>query len=309
MISVIIPAYNESEHIKKTILALRNSHYPKDKYEIIVVDNGSLDETYEISTLLADETFRLIEGNVGAVRNFGARNSKGEILAFIDADCLVADDWLENISALVENNENVIFGGTCTLSDESNWIEHYWLLGNANKRQRDLVGASIALRQTLFFELGGFSEKLTSGEDTEFSVRARSRNINVEINPRLSVIHMGNAKTTMSFFKRQMWHSENYFLDLPASLRDPTFILCAIASACLVGAIFYSTDSSHKSLFFLVIFFLIVLTFSIKRMYYAKTLPKKPVGFLKIYWLDLVYVIARIVGGLKSAFSVIKRKN
>ncbi|MAI32339.1 MAG: family 2 glycosyl transferase, partial [Rhodopirellula sp.] len=299
----------ESEYIKRTILSLRNSHYPKDKYEIIVVDNGSSDDTYEISTVLADKVLRLIEGNVGAVRNFGARNSKGEILAFIDADCLIENNWLDNINELIKNNANAIFGGTCTLSDESNWIEHYWLLGDANKRQRDLVGASIALRKALFFDLGGFSETLTSGEDTEFSVRARSRNINIEINPLLSVVHMGNAKTTMSFFKRQMWHSENYFLDLPASLRDPTFILCVIASVSLAGAIIYAADRSYHSLLFLGIFFSIVLIFSIKRMYYANTLPKKLTGFLRVYWLDLIYVTARIVGGIKSAFLAITRKN
>jgi len=301
-ISIIIPAFNESEHIERTIQSLRDCNYPKECYEVIVVDNGSSDNTYEISLNAADKSLKLEEGNVGAVRNFGAQNSKGDILAFIDADCVVGSNWLLNIKNITKEKTNSIFGGTCTLPNEKNWIEKYWLLGGANKRQRDLVGASIAIERTLFFSLGGFNEDVTSGEDTELSNRARSLKVNIEITPRLSVIHMGNAKTVLNFLKRQIWHSENYFLNLEESIKDPTFILCIFSLCLLAAAGFYSIYNPTHAIIPLIIFLLIVLTFSFKRMIYAKFYPRSIFDFFKIYFLDFLYVIARVYGLLRSIY-------
>lgn len=308
-ISIIIPAFNESQYIEKTISSLRGCEYPKDKYEIIVVDNASTDNTFEISKKIADISIQLPTGNVGAVRNFGAKKSKGDILAFIDADCTVSKEWLHNIKILIQESKNSIFGGTCVLSNKKNWIEEYWLLGNPNKKQRDLVGASIAINRSLFFSLSGFNENITSGEDTELSNRARSKKINVEITPLLTVTHMGNAKTTREFIKRQIWHSENYFLDLKESFKDPTFILCMIALLLLSIAAFYSTHNIIYSLTNLLLFMSIVFIFSLKRMIYANFIPKTIAEFSKIYYLDFLYVISRIIGSIRSIFLLLKHHN
>lgn len=90
LVSVIIPAYNEEYNIKHCLESILNVDYPKDKLEIIVVNDGSTDRTLEI--LESYPRIKIINFTknmgVGAARNSGIENAKGEILLFLDADCI-----------------------------------------------------------------------------------------------------------------------------------------------------------------------------------------------------------------------------
>lgn len=95
-VSVVIPVFNDSERLKTCLDALANQTYPKSLYEIIVVDNGS-DE--DINNLVSDFrqarlTYESCPGSYVA-RNKGISLAKGEIIAFTDADCIPALDWIE----------------------------------------------------------------------------------------------------------------------------------------------------------------------------------------------------------------------
>jgi glycosyltransferase involved in cell wall biosynthesis len=95
-VSVIIPVYNDSKRLQVCLNALENQTYPIDKYEVIVVDNGS--ET-EVSPLVsayrqAKATYEYKPGSYAA-RNKGLSMAKGEIVAFTDSDCIPATDWIE----------------------------------------------------------------------------------------------------------------------------------------------------------------------------------------------------------------------
>jgi len=96
-VSVIIPVFNDSEHLNICLEALENQTYPKHLYEIIVVDNGS---DHSIKPLV--EKYRHVqttdEPRQGsyAARNKGISIAKGEIIAFTDADCIPSPDWVEN---------------------------------------------------------------------------------------------------------------------------------------------------------------------------------------------------------------------
>ena len=85
--SIIIPTLNEEAYIEKTIYALKHLNYPKEDFEIIVVDNGSQDRTVERANC-AGANLVLYEEKRGTnmARNKGIENSSGEILVFVDAD-------------------------------------------------------------------------------------------------------------------------------------------------------------------------------------------------------------------------------
>jgi glycosyltransferase involved in cell wall biosynthesis len=306
VISVIIPAYNEQDFIESTLLSLRNSDYPKEKFEIIVVDNGSTDQTTEIAKQHTDVLLHLPDGNVGAVRNHGAKKAAGDFIAFLDADCEVSQDWLANLELLLTETKDTAFGGTCRSPKNSSWIERYWLLGNGQKKQKDLVGACIGISKPDFFLIGGFREDLTSGEDTDLSNRLRSMNISVIVNKNLTVQHAGNAKTISKFIQRQIWHSENYLRDPRATAKDPTFILCALALLLFLFMIFSIPINMTISVLILFSLLLIIGLFSLKRMIYAKFFTIKPIELLKIYSLDALYVSGRCTGIVISIAKLMK---
>ena len=97
-VSVIIPVFNDGERLKQCLLALAKQTYPLDKYEVIVVDNGS-DNLSEIELTVSKfaQTTLETETHPGsyAARNKGISIAKGELVAFTDADCIPDDNWLE----------------------------------------------------------------------------------------------------------------------------------------------------------------------------------------------------------------------
>ncbi|MEO0533092.1 MAG: glycosyltransferase [Cyanobacteria bacterium P01_A01_bin.123] len=97
LVSVVIPVFNDGDALTFCLAALMAQTYPKDRYEIIVVDNGSQEDIQSIlrdfgNVVLAHETCP----SSHAARNRGIALAKGEIIAFVDADCIPALDWLAN---------------------------------------------------------------------------------------------------------------------------------------------------------------------------------------------------------------------
>lgn len=119
-ISVIIAARNEEEHIEKLVSALSEQTYPKEMFEVIIVDDRSNDKTFEICKKLmkshnwlnlmqVKEENPKLAGKKGAL-DHGIRNAKYDILAFTDADCLPRKGWLSAINALMTDDTDFLCG-------------------------------------------------------------------------------------------------------------------------------------------------------------------------------------------------------
>ena len=94
-ISVIIPVYNDSQRLQLCLAALENQSYPKDSYEVIVIDNNSTDNVKKIvnNCSQAIYAFKKTKGSYAA-RNKGISLARGEVLAFTDSDCIPTHHWL-----------------------------------------------------------------------------------------------------------------------------------------------------------------------------------------------------------------------
>lgn len=176
MISVIVPAYNEEEYIEECIgyLKKQKTTYP---YEIIVVDNNSEDKTSELAQSLDVKVVKEERQGVSIARNTGIEESKGDILVFIDADCLAPPDHLDKIGRYFENNPKVsAVGGYYKFHKLNkilgfflyrlNLIYLYFLSRRITGGVWFLMGGNSAVRKTDLKEIGGFLKDLPG--DTEY---------------------------------------------------------------------------------------------------------------------------------------------
>ncbi|HMO17007.1 MAG TPA: glycosyltransferase [Oligoflexia bacterium] len=206
MVSVIIPAKNVEGFLPGCIRAVRTCAYPQDRVEIIVVDNGSTDSSLEIAMQMADKVLRVPDVTIAALRNRGALEATGEVLAFLDADCVASDNWLtEGVRAVSERE--CLAGFLYDVPEDANWMERDWFgqRDNGVTETTHVGGGNMFISHSLFQQASGFDEKLITGEDYEFCLRV-SQIAKIISDDRIKVIHLGNPKNIIQFIKREIWY-------------------------------------------------------------------------------------------------------
>ena len=211
-ISIIIPAYNEEKHLPLCLESLSNLNYPKRNIEIIVVDNGSTDRTREIARSFGVRLLRDDTKNVSGLRNYGVANSKGDILAFVDADCIVSKDWLKNALKYFEAMDVVAWGAPPTPPENPTWVQKTWYLVRQKSEMIQnvdwLESMNLFVRKDQFLAVGGFNESLVTCEDVDFCYRL-SKYGRITSDSQIEVIHLGEAPTVKIFIKKEIWRGHS----------------------------------------------------------------------------------------------------
>ncbi len=178
-ISIIVAARNEAQNLSGSLQSLRDVNYPVEKYEIVVVDDNSNDDSPEIiKRFAADPLFRCIRlnenektrpGKAGAILE-GIDQSRGEIIFITDADCRVPRNWVKNLLQYFDKNTGLV--GGFTLLDQpgdntSRWgkiqsCDLSFLLGIAVasarlKKPVSWLGNNMAFRRTAYDLVGGYA--------------------------------------------------------------------------------------------------------------------------------------------------------
>ena len=220
-ISFVVPALNEERHIAAmlgTIAEIASGI----EHEVILADNGSTDSTADIAQKNGARVFRDSSLTIGGLRNLGARNAHGELLVFLDADMHITPSWrneIENTIPHLRRNPRTITGSRAGISIRPSWIERYWFLPMTKEKNSNYINSGhLIIRKDFFNELGGFDEKLRTGEDWEFCGRARKTGASIVNNPALHVIHEGYPKSLQAFIQRERWHGVQDFSDLKTML-------------------------------------------------------------------------------------------
>ncbi len=178
-ISVVIPAYNEEKLIGRTVDALKNQDYPREKFEIVVVDHRSTDKTFEVAKQHGARLLSYTEdgATIGATRQYGSEDAKGPILAYVDADSLPGQDWLRRIDEHMQDDAVVCIGGIALLDTKNrtalfmNSFYNYFLQFNQFFGKTLPWGFNMAVRKDALLAVGGFDKRLKTSEDWDLALR------------------------------------------------------------------------------------------------------------------------------------------
>lgn len=308
-VSIVVPAFNEERYIRDCIESILELEYPADLLEVIAVDNGSTDRTNEILRNYPIRALELRNANVGAVRNFGAKFASGQVLVFLDADCIVESDWLKKGVIKLLNSDRLVLGGQYLLRENPSWFEKYWILNSSKNRVylTTLVGGCIFIRAEVFNAVHGFDESLRSGEDSELTVRLIDNGDRVEIDPKLSVVHLGFPSALGEFVARQIWHSSDYITNLPKSLNDKVFLATILF---FLGILIASSSvvflNTALLLVGLVLSTVPPAALSLKRILRSEYKVKSLRSLLSIFLIDTLYLVGRCIGTAKSLIYWVK---
>ena len=183
--SVIIPCFNDEDGIWNTLQSLCEQDYPRDRWELIVVDNSSTDNTYRIAQSFEGRVPSLRvehESTQGSyvARNRAIRVSRGEILAFVDSDMTVRNSWIRRGVSTI--NKGCDYVGCRIDIYPSKPPGNLWELHNKRFgftireyiKEKGFAGAgNIFVRRTVFESVGMFDSRLKSRGDVEFGNRVR----------------------------------------------------------------------------------------------------------------------------------------
>jgi len=178
---VIIPVYNDSERLLLCLEALEAQTYPRNRFEVIVVDNGSDVPVADALSRHAGCAILVTEPRPGGfvARNAGIERASGEILAFTDADCLPAACWLEELVHALAGRRIMVAGrieAFPLIAERPTASERFDILWGFPQHRFVAKGygasANLAMPRRVFDEVGPFSTHLLSDGDQEWCQRA-----------------------------------------------------------------------------------------------------------------------------------------
>lgn len=221
--TIVIPTFNRCAVLLATLARLESVDYPRDRWEVVVVDDGSNDDTeVEVSRWIERAAIRVRyerQSNAGpaAARNRGARLAWGRVLVFIDNDILVQPDFLRLHFATLCGTPNCWVIGRIVhpaairqtpfgrFRDEL-WERFHETHGDRGVTETDgMTAANLSLPAADFHRLGGFDEAFTiaSSEDWELGYRAGQAGVRVLYHPGIVVVHDDWAVSLAKFCERQ----------------------------------------------------------------------------------------------------------
>ena len=186
-VSIIVPAYNEEKNIEKAIKSLLELDYPKDRLEIIVVDDGSKDKTYEIAKKFESDIVKVYKkenGGKASALNYGIKKATGELIVTLDADSVVPKDALKKMLEYFDEEDVMIVVPSIQVENTDGWVAKVQIIeyayNNVLRKIFDKLnsiyvapGPFSVFRRELFDKIGYFDEKNLT-EDMEIAMRTQA---------------------------------------------------------------------------------------------------------------------------------------
>ncbi|MFC1623877.1 glycosyltransferase [Candidatus Omnitrophota bacterium] len=308
-ISIVIPTYNSASTLGQTVESCLGQDYPKDKLEIIVVDDGSKDNTEEVVKRFPVKYIYQERRGPAAARNNGFRNSKGDGICFIDADCVPYKDW---ISKLVQHydKDNVgavagsyAVGTSRYLLDKSVHCEIKYRHSMMPGYTTSFGTYNVLVRRSVFKELGGFNTLYynASGEDNDLSYRIIKAGYKIYFEKDALVSHNNILRFWRYLgiqFRHSYWRMKLYKENVSMVMKDKygywkDFVEIFLVAASIVYVLLNLQGKFLMLGVLATVLFLIQLPFSLK-----VSLDKKDIRYLGFSFVTFIRAFVRVLGGI-----------
>jgi glycosyltransferase involved in cell wall biosynthesis len=206
--SVVVCAYNAAETLPACLTSLARLNYPN--YEVIVIDDGSTDQTSQIATDAAVRVVRTDHCGLSAARNRGVAEAHGRIIAFLDADAEADSDWLYHLAETLERTGAIAVGGQNFPPEPKSTLQAALAAAPGAPREvpagddslDQVCGCSMALDKSRLPDPVPFDEMfMTAGDDVDFSWTMHERGFRLAYAPGAAVIH--HRRPTFGAYLRQ----------------------------------------------------------------------------------------------------------
>lgn len=253
-ITVVVCAYNEEKIIKSCLTNLSNQTYPSDKYEVVVINDNSKDNTEKIvldhlassDTSSPKITYAKIEhGGLSVGRNTGISLASGEIITFIDGDAVPTKNFLEEIFKFFKEHQDInCVGGVVNLLEPCNnfaKVYHYSTFVPMMHTPVAIIGTNMSFRKHVFDQIGGFYEQfLRRGDETAVFLKGRGI-IKSAVSENIVIYHdqpdnlEGWLRTTKDngYFSAAILYLNNY-LD-SKELKNSTYFFYVVKNSLLIS--------------------------------------------------------------------------
>ncbi len=246
VVSVIIPAFNSKRFLAPCLTSLTELAYQKELFEVIVVDNGSSDQTVAIAESFCSSLNLTILQKVGvrvsAVRNVGAAQARGNIFAFLDSDCLAPRLWLTRGPDLLAKAGVGVAGAHFRIPDNSGWVARAWYGESETEKQGNVSwvpGCNTLVTRATFERFKGFDESIETNEDCEFCFRVRDAGLQVIADAAIAVVHLGIPETLSVFYRKTRWHGTDgmrvFLREFPKMSNAKPLLFAFYTLLCLAG--------------------------------------------------------------------------
>lgn len=318
--SIIIPAYNSQEVIGICLNAIKKIKKHRKDFEVIVVDDKSADRSVQLARNYFSNVIELKENvGPGAARNAGAKQAKGEILVFIDADVEVSEDVLEKFDRKFQESKDPKLAGimgvcspTPAFNDTPSRIYNYFfhaIHASSPEKIQYPNTSLVAIKRSAFDEVGGFHPTLRICEDNELGIRLSEKGHYFLIDKKLQFIHH-KKMGWMSAVKTPFFNSVNR-----AKFRLSNE---KIGKGVKANTLYFYVNGFLTSIGILLFIFtpittpiplmLIILAFLLYNRFFFQTIienKSKLVFFLKSFLYLYSYFFFAAIGG---GYAIIKRK-
>ena len=232
--SIIIPTLNQSSKLKKCLSHLAKVDFKSDLFEVLVIDNGSTDNTKEVTISFEGRIQNLryyfcAAPGLMAARHMGCDKAMGDILCYIDDDSLVTEGWLKGIADSFSGKNIVLVGGPCIPEYEIEppcWVEYFWnktesgeingflSLVDFGNQEREICpkyiyGCNFSIRKNIFLEIGGSQpdylpekyRKYQGGGETAVARKLINLGYKARYNPKVKIHHLiPKSRLTVEYF-------------------------------------------------------------------------------------------------------------
>jgi len=221
LLSVLISTLNSADTLNYTLSSLLSNDFPRDDYEVIVIDGGSTDNTLDMCKRFPVKVLSCPKKGWGAALNLGVKKARGDIVCITDSDVIVPEDWLRKIWEFFRNHPDVEgvggpnfpprlcrnsiqrFTGEIFVEDQGFPVKstrsQYMKMWDGGL----VCGPAYAYKRKTLLYAGGFSESLMSYSDVDLCWRLVKMGKLLMFNPEIKVVHLGFPSTLKGVFKQQ----------------------------------------------------------------------------------------------------------